>query len=391
VSQVCQMSQLRHVGQVSQTSAPAPGDDGPRDESVTEPRGPDPSAAAPQIQTVLGPIDPDELGITHCHEHLLVDLGPIVSGYDAILYDERLAAEELASFASLAGPGRAVVELTSLGIGRDPAGLRRISAATGVHVIMGAGWYREAVYGPEVFERSTAELADLIARDVLEGVPVGADGRDDAGRKAGGGEDCHIPAPTGDRIYAGVIGEIGTGRRGITPAEERVFRAAARAQRRTGVALFTHTTHFGELALEQLGLLAEEGIDPQRVVIGHLGDRRGIETLLPIAEKGAVLSIDNVGYREYQSDEQRAANVAALVAEGFLGQIVLASDICQLSHLRAYNGKGYDHLLRLFVPLLHAHGLTGAQVRTMLVDNPRRVLARQSAQPAAVGGPGAGR
>jgi phosphotriesterase-related protein len=194
-----------------------------------------------------------------------------------------------------------------------------------------------------------------------------------------GGTRARAAPPVGDedqeRVYAGVIGEIGTGRGAIAPAEERVLRAAARAQRKTGAALFTHTTHFGELALEQLALLAEEGVDLRRVVISHLGDRRGIATLLPIAATGATLSIDNIGYREYQSDQQRADNVVALVAEGFLDQIVLSGDVCQLSHLHAYGGKGYDHVLRVFVPLLRERGLAEAQIERMLVHNPRRILA----------------
>ncbi len=312
--------------------------------------------AGRRIQTVRGPIAPEMLGVTLSHEHLLIDLSPFEPGYDAMLYDELLAAEELEPFANAAGPGAGLVELTSGGIGRDPAGLRRIAEQTSVHVVMGTGWYREAVYPREVYERSTAELANLIAQDLLEGVAV-SDGAPD------------------ERVLAGVIGEIGTGRRFITPAEERVFRAAARAQRRTGAALYTHTTHFGELALEQIALLREEGVAPDRIVISHLGDRRGIGSLLPIAATGVVLSIDNIGYHEYQSDEVRADNVAALVAEGLVDRIVLSTDICHVSHLSAFGGKGYDYLLRQFMPLLRARGVTAAHIRAMLIDNPRRILA----------------
>src|SRR3989454_3311754 len=109
-------------------------------------------------------------------------------------------------------------------------------------------------------------------------------------------------------LRTGVIGEIGTDRYWITPAEERVFRAAARAQRRTGVTIVTHTTHFGELALEQIALLREEGVAPNRIVISHLGDSFDTRRLLAIAREGVYLSVDNIGYKGdgYPGDDVRA-------------------------------------------------------------------------------------
>ena len=153
----------------------------------------------------------------------MIDLWNLTRSYDAILDDECLAIRELAEY-RLAGGG-SLVDATSGGLGRNPAALRRISEAAGVRIIMGAGWYRERVYPAYVYERDTNGLADLIVTDIMRG----ADGTD---------------------VRAGIIGEIGTERKYITPAEERVFRAAARAHRRTGACVMTHTTHFGELAME---------------------------------------------------------------------------------------------------------------------------------------------
>src|SRR5438874_348697 len=112
--------------------------------------------------------------------------------------------------------GRTIVDCTSLGLGRNARAMRRISDAAGVHIVMGTGWYREKVYPSYVQERSTRELADFMVDEIEQG----AEGTD---------------------IRAGFIGEIGTDRYHITPAQERVFRAAARAQRRTGVSIWTHT------------------------------------------------------------------------------------------------------------------------------------------------------
>jgi len=233
---------------------------------------------------------------------------------------------------------------------RWPAALRAISEASGVHIVMGAGWYREHVYPPEIATTSTTALADSLVHELVDGVGT-----------------------TG--VRAGFIGEIGTGRGAITPAEERVFRAAARAHRATGAPIMTHTTHFGELALEQLDLLTEEGVATTSVIVSHLGDRPGIASVLPIAERGAWLGIDNLGFEaSYASLEARADNVAALWEAGHGDRILLASDICRTDQLVTHGGAGYAGVLTRFVPLLHERHLGDDQVRTMLVDNPGRAF-----------------
>ena len=301
------------------------------------------------IVTVAGPIAASEAGFTLSHEHLLCDLWALVRSYDAILDDECLAARELAHYR--AAGGASLVDATSGGLGRNPLALRRISEASGVRIIMGSGWYRECVYPAIVFERDTNSLADLISADVEQG----ADGTD---------------------VRAGIIGEIGTERKHITPAQERVFRAAARASRRTGACIMTHTTHFGELALEQIALLREEGVPPDRIAISHLGDRYDAAPFLKIAREGVFLSVDNIGYRGdgYPADEVRARNVATLAAEGHLEQIVLGGDICLKSHLAAYGGKGYAHVPRVFLSMLRAHGMADEAIHQMTVVNPARML-----------------
>jgi phosphotriesterase-related protein len=303
---------------------------------------------AMQIMTVLGPIAPEEMGITLPHEHLLIDLYRVIPDYRGTLDDEDLAIEELMYF-KRAG-GTTLVDPTNIGLGRDPKALQRIARATGVHIIMGSGWYREIVYPPYVHEKTVNELADMIVRDLVEGVD-------------------------GTGVRAGVIGEIGTERDHITPAQEKVFRAAARAHKRTGATITTHTTHLGELATEQLALLREEGVNLSRVIVGHMGDRRHLRLELPIVQAGAYVEFDHIGFTEFQRDAQRAANVAKLVSEGYLGQILLSLDICFTSNLHWYGGKGYDYVLSSFVPLLKKAGLTEDQIHTLLVENPRRALA----------------
>lgn len=306
-----------------------------------------------QVVTVLGPIDPAEMGPTLTHDHVLIDAfdmwGAATGSYAWILDDEDVATHEVERFR--AAGGGTICDPTNVGIGRQPAGLSRVSERSGVHIVMGAGWYRERCYPAYVDEEMPDRLADRLVVELTQGV-------DDTD------------------VRAGFIGEIGTERGHITARQERVFRAAGRAHRRTGCPILTHTTHFGELAVEQLALLAEEGVDPHRVVVSHLGDRVGIHWWMPIARTGAFLNIDNLGFvGGYAPLEVRADNVAAFVAEGLTAQVMLSNDICLLDQLATYGGPGYDNVLVNFVPLLRARGVSEEDVHTILVANPARAFA----------------
>ena len=306
-----------------------------------------------RIVTVRGPIEPAALGVTLSHDHVLIDAfrmyGEATADYAWIIDDEEVAVAELAAFRD-AGGG-AVCDPTNVGLGRDAPALRRISERSGVHIVMGTGWYREKVHPPEIDRELPTTLADRLVRDLT----VGVDETD---------------------IRAGFVGEIGTGREAISPAEERVFRAAARAARRTGCPILTHTTHFGELALEQLELLAEERVPGDRVIVSHLGDRVGIRQLLPIAERGAWLSVDNLAFTAgYAPLEVRADNVAALWAEGLGERILLGNDVCRSDQLVAYGGPGYANVIHNLYPLLEARGVDPARIFAMTVTNPARAFA----------------
>lgn len=306
-----------------------------------------------QIMTVLGPIAPNQLGLALGHDHVLIDAfeiyGKSSADYSWIIDDVELAIDELKLFAKHGGA--AIVDPTNIGLGRDPSALHAISLASGVHIVMGSGWYREAVYPRYVWEESANELADRIVTEVRQGV--------------------------GDTsVRPGFIGEIGTGRLAISPAEERVLRAAARAQRKTGLTIVTHTTHFGELAIEQLDLLREEGIGADRVVVSHLGDRIGLGVVLRIAERGAWLGIDNLGLDGgYAPLQEKAKLVAALIHEGFGNRIILGNDTCTTTQLVAYGGQGYANMIQNFIPRLRTVGLAEGDIENLTVTNPAQAFA----------------
>lgn len=302
-----------------------------------------------RVMTVLGPIAPEQMGVTLSHDHLLVDGWGIRELYDAILDDEELAVAEAVRYRE-AGGGT-ICDPTNVGLRRDPAALKRISERSGVNVVMGAGWYRERVYPDYVLEELPGQLADRLVAEIVHGAE-------------------------GTGVRPGFIGEIGTERFHVTPAQERVFRAAARAHVRTGIPVMTHTTHWGELALEQIALLGEEGVPADRVVVSHLGDRPGIRHWLPIAETGAWLDVDNLAFiGGYAPLSVRADNVAGLCAEGLAGQVMLSNDICELGQLSFYGGCGYDNVIVTFLPMLRERGVSEEDIRTMTVENPAKAFA----------------
>lgn len=181
----------------------------------------------------------------------------------------------------------------------------------------------------------------------------------------------------GTGVRPGVISEISTQRFYISPVEERVFRACARAQLQTTAAISTHTIHFGDLALEQVAILTEEGVRPDPIIIGHLGERRNAKDVLAVAGKGVYVEIDHVGRPANagtQPEEQRARDVVDTVRAGYLERALISMDICANSLMHWNGGHGYDYLLVKFVPMLIELGLTKAEIQTILVENPRRVL-----------------
>jgi phosphotriesterase-related protein len=230
--------------------------------------------------------------------------------------------------------------------------LRRASERTGLQIVMGSGWYRHPFLDRQYFEtHSTDEIAADIVRDIEVGV-----------------------ADTG--IRAGVIGEIACDRV-ITPAEERSFRAAARAHLRTGATISTHAARW-PIGHAQLDILCQEGVDPGRVIIGHSDSVHDSAYHESLAERGAWVEFDNI---DGDSDYDNALEIewiTGLVRAGHLGRILLSQDICLRSQFATYGAFGYTFLFDRFVLMLRDTGLSDEQVHILLVENPRRALTGDS-------------
>jgi phosphotriesterase-related protein len=299
-----------------------------------------------QVNTVLGGIAPADLGWTLPHEHLLIDLYVRFQPHrEYMLFDVDLACAELAMFASAGG--RTLVNVTTNDIGRSPIRLREIARRTGVNVVMGTGRYREPFYEPALWETPTQAIADMFIREIEVG--------------------------TDDGIKAGVIGEIGVHRRHVSPVEERIHRAAARAQVRTGLALTTHSIA-STVGLAQLDIFEEEGVDLRRVVIGHSDTYPDLDYHRALIRRGAFVQFDTIrGASDYET-MRTVGLITALTEEGHLEHILLSQDVCATGHLVAYGGTGYSYLISSFVGLLRKAGLAQEQVEQMFIGNPRRML-----------------
>ena len=339
-----------------------------------------------KVQTVLGPIDPADLGITMTHEHLLVDLGCYVErppeasrrayldapvtmemlndvsvlqwvSYDNLrLYDISTAIEEVSEYAHAGG--RSLVDTTSISIGRDPLGLAKISRATGLNIVMGGSYYLPTSHPPDMDERSEDSIAEQIARDVTEGV-----------------------GDTG--IRSGVIGEVGNGSP-LGANEHKVLRASARAQAETGAPISIHPGGAPGAKKEIVDILASSGADPTHVIIGHLDSLWDRDELKRLAETGCYLEYDIFGWENttlewykpilMMSDGQRIDTLEYLIDEGHLPQILIAQDICQKWHLKRFGGRTYAHILNVILPRMRRRGFTEEHMQAMLVDNPARAL-----------------
>ena len=306
------------------------------------------------VQTVLGAIEPEALGTVLPHEHTQIALWHIPSRWDywQLTRDETLIVEELSAYQALGGSG--IVDLTLPGVGRDPAWLAGIARASGLHVVMGSGWYRGAYYPAEarIDRRSVDDLADELVREATEGV-------------------------AGTGIRAGIIGEIGTDKPWVSGIEERVHRAAARAAKRTGLSITTHGV-LSPVGLEQLRIFEEEGADPTRVVIGHADSYPVLDHHLAIIERGAAVEFDFLGMPfsalERHGEPRVIDLLCELLARGHADHILLSQDVCNDAQLQRYGGHGYTYLASTFLPRLREAGVSDAEIETLTVANPRRLL-----------------
>ncbi|MEV5753878.1 phosphotriesterase-related protein [Actinoallomurus sp. NPDC052308] len=339
------------------------------------------------VTTVTGPVPSAELGLTLTHEHLRNDVRKAVTEPDdprlGFLRDARTAPDlawllreqpyacldhcvlddldamlaDLRAFAS-AGGGT-IVDVTPGGLGRDPLALRSLAERSGLRIVMGSGWYLQAHHPAHLSSAGERRLA----RELVAEFTGGADG-------------------TG--ILPGVIGEIGVSP-DFTEDEHTALRAAARAQRETGVPLYVHLPGWQRRAHEVLDIvLGDYGVPPGAVVLCHMDPSHDDpDYQYAVADRGVWLEFDMIGmpFRypgEGQSPapHETARAIARLIGRGHGERLLLSHDVFLKSMLTAYGGNGFRYVPTLFIPRLVEHGIAPEAAEDLLRTNPARLFDR---------------
>jgi len=312
------------------------------------------------IRTVNGDIDPSVLGITQTHEHLTCDqtLGKMDDSFPAlsspmILKDAATITKELQGYYAVGG--RAMVEATVFGWGRDVLALREMSLSSSVHIIASSGFYTQEYIPEFAYEASVEMLAEFLVNELTQGMES-------------------------TNIKAGLL-KSGCGYPIIEGLEKKCATAVARAARITGAAITTHSpaagrfeTPGGNLGYQFLKVFEAEGVDPSRVIIGHADQNADIRQLIDLARQGAMIEFDVIGKNFRLLDETRIELLTKFAEAGYDGHLLLSTDRCRISESKYYGGPGYDHLLISFIPRLKNNGFDDAIIHRLLVDNPAKIL-----------------
>ncbi|MFD4763395.1 phosphotriesterase [Streptomyces sp. NPDC058439] len=314
------------------------------------------------VNTVLGPVPTEELGVVSVHEALLSVVPGAEYAFD-ITIDRAEIFETLAAKLKdfRAHGGGTIVDSTGMFHGRDVRLYETLSCTTGVHIVASTGQGPEELLGGYFLTPQTnppapwpaEKFAGLFTKEVAEGMVVPRVER---------------------RGAAGLVATVAT-LEGMTATDESLFRGAARTALSTGVAV---SIRYGSDAVHDLDVVLDEKLPADRVVVGGLDRKEAVATGAPleITRRGAYAALDHVGLEDeaHITDAERAALVADLVRAGFGNRILLSSNATGVAKGHPGNDLPYSYVLTTFVPLLKAQGLSDEDTRRILVENPRDLL-----------------
>jgi phosphotriesterase-related protein len=316
-----------------------------------------------RIDTVRGPLETSQLGVTLMHEHIFVLSPEVQQNYPGQWNEAERLADAVAKLNALKRRGvDTLVDVTVLGLGRDVARIQRLAAHTPLQIVVATGLYTYhdlPLYfhfrGPGTLFGGPDRMADLFVRDITEGI-------------------------AGTGVKAAIL-KCATEVAGLTPGVERVVRAVAQAHRQTGVPITTHTHAPTYRGRDQQRVFRAEGVDLTRVVIGHAGDSTDLAYLRELMDHGSTIGMDRFGIDVMLPFDDRVNTVAQLCAQGYADRMVLSHDASCFLDLfdedacRALLPKwSYTHLFDDVLPALQTRGVTADQIRQLFVENPRRIF-----------------
>jgi len=308
------------------------------------------------VNTVLGPVDTSNLGFTLTHEHIMTSAAGIRQTYPEFLdYQGTIEDAVVDLKKAYEGGLRTIIDMTTFDLGRDIGMLAEVSRRSGIQIILTSGSHRSI---PRVFANASPDaIAKLYIKEIEEGIE-------------------------GTGIKAGVI-KSASDAGGVTEQEQIVLRAVARAHNRTGAPISTHTWSPDRVGEQQVRILEEEGVDLNRVYIGHSNDTFDVDYLLGLLEKGVWLGLDRYpggrvpGTPNWQ---QRTEIIKNLIDAGYGHRIMLSHDHSiprgqptrELREQRErYNPEGYLFITRRVLPHLRELGASEQDIQRITVENPR--------------------
>jgi phosphotriesterase-related protein len=318
---------------------------------------------AQTIQTVRGPIDASQLGVTLPHEHAVAASAGFVQTWPEFFGGRaQFIVRVVDRLKALKDAGvDTIVDVTPIDVGRDIRLLEAVSRKSGMQIVACTGhWLNPSL---SMSARTADELAEFFVLEIQRGIE-GTDSK------------------------PGII-KVATDREGATPFLEKALRGAAKASKATGIPVTTHSYAQGRGGEQQAEIFESEGLSPARVCIGHSDESNDLGYLTGLAKRGYTLGMDHFptgtrGIEGLLTWQQRAETVKQLVDAGFVERIFLSNDwyfgvsiapTGSMALLDKANPDGMLFLHRKAIPYLKQLGVTEQQIRTMTVDNPRRFLA----------------
>lgn len=312
------------------------------------------------VNTVLGQIPTEQLGITAVHEH--INFGQNGWSLESDFWHRpseiiALAERHLGEYRRLGG--RTYVDLTGIGNFRSIELYRIIARATGVNFIACTGFWTGMGTRPFFWDKPVEYLADLFIKEITVGI-------DDTGAKAG-------------------VIKVGVSYGGLSDMDKKIYAAAGRAAVATGVPILTHLS---TEAMTQLDILEAQGLSPDRVVIGHADAGVDVDHArdLQVAKRGAYVGIDNIGYETEkeprvpwaQARHDRLRQLLDLLDAGYAHRVAVSAD----ADVQPLGWVSPPHsvadLLGEFVPDLREEGVGDDTIHQLLVANPAALLTMQA-------------
>jgi phosphotriesterase-related protein len=313
------------------------------------------------VETVNGPVDLDDLGLTLIHEHFKATDEAFRFQFPH-MYDEDAEWEAAIADANAAkGHGvRTVVEPSAMFLTRDAAFSKRVADESGLNVVLATGVYTYDHLPQALMNRSEDQIAEIFVHDIENGI-----------------QDTDIKA---------AFLKCAADEPGVTPNVEKIHRAAARASLQTGRPIIAHSRPASGTGLDQMKLFTEEGVDPGKVQVAHTGDSDDLDYIERLLDTGCWIGMDRYGLDIYLPTHQRQATVLALLEKGHADRMFLSQDWCstldyfppeveeQLKPVAAPNWS-MTFLFEQVIPELKERGMTDEQLDQMMVENPKRWLA----------------